>query len=120
SVVVSVRAWARCQSDPGLQEPAHALVATRPAEDEVDRRQHPCALEDLDDVFAAWNERAGARPASLTSPRRAIPHLLTVERDDIGVRDEVPPFLHVHRMEPVADQIVVLHYPENTSRTSHH
>jgi hypothetical protein len=103
------------EPDPGLPHPPHALVAARAAEDEVDRGQHPLPLEDLDDLLAPRRVDAVRAPALGGAARRAAPpragpppHLLLVEGDDVRVRQEDAVLFDVHRVEPPADEVVVL------------
>jgi len=107
--------FVRRQPNPGLPQPPHALVAPRPAEHEVDRRQHALSLQDLDDLLATrcvdtivTLPRAVPRRRSATVGSRSNPHLLLIDRNDVRVGQEHAVLFDVHRMESPTDQVVML------------
>jgi hypothetical protein len=107
------------EADPRGHQPLDASCTPGAREDEVDRRQHALLFQNGHHLFAARHVNATvplarARDALVLRRPRApavvglVPHLLAVERDDVRVRHQLALLLAVHRVQVVADEVVVL------------
>jgi len=86
----------RREAEPVLEAIADGLVAARPREDEVDRRQQTCVLKALDDLGPPGAVRAGTAgvrasgghvgPCARPARRRPVARQHFVELDRLGVR----------------------------------